>query len=66
VLSHGDKLDFGMVADKQALPDLQFVARSMEKCFARLEAEVLGKRKAVPATSRKSAAIKRKATPKHP
>jgi WS/DGAT/MGAT family acyltransferase len=66
VLSHGDKLDFGMVADKQALPDLQFVARSMEKCFARLEAEVLGKRKAVPATSRKSAARKPKATPKHP
>jgi len=55
-----------MVADKQALPDLQFVARSMEKCFARLEAEVLGKRKAVPATSRKSAARKRKATPTHP
>ena len=41
VLSHGDKLDFGLVADKQALPDLQFVARSMERCFAQLEAEVL-------------------------
>lgn len=65
VLSHGDKLDFGMVADKQALPDLQCVARGMEKCFTQLEAEVLGKkRKAAPSKGRKTTAGKRKAAPK--
>ena len=45
VLSHGNKLDFGLVADKQALPDLQFVARAMESSFAQLESEVLGKKR---------------------
>ena len=45
VLSHGDKLDFGLVADKRALPDLQFVARAMERCFALLEAEVPGRKR---------------------
>ena len=67
VLSHGDKLDFGLVADKHALPDLQFVAKSMEKCFAELGAEVLGKkRRAVPSNNRKTAGRKRKAVPKAP
>jgi hypothetical protein len=67
VLSHGDKLDFGLVADKHALPDLQFVAKSMEKCFAQLGAEVLGKkRRAVPSNNRKTAGRKRKAVPKAP
>ena len=42
VLSHGNKLDFGLVADKQALPDVAIVARAMERRFAELEAAVLG------------------------
>ena len=45
VLSHGNKLDFGLVADKQALPDLQFVADSMERCFASLEKELIAQKK---------------------
>ena len=48
ILSHGNQLDFGMIADKHALPDLKFVARSMAKQFAELEADVLGEEKAVP------------------
>lgn len=44
VLSHGNKLDFGLVADKRALPDLHLVAGSMERCFASLETEVLDKK----------------------
>jgi diacylglycerol O-acyltransferase len=43
VLSHGNKLDFGLVADKQALPDVALVARAMERRFAELEAAVLGR-----------------------
>ena len=58
VLSHGNKLYFGLVADKHALPDVEFVARGMERCFAELETAVLGKR---PAAARKAAPKKRKA-----
>ena len=42
VLSHGKKLDFGLVADKHALPDLRFVARRMEARFEELSAAALG------------------------
>ena len=42
ILSHGKKLDFGMVADKHALPDLQFVASGVARQFAELEKAVLG------------------------
>ncbi|MEE4145126.1 MAG: wax ester/triacylglycerol synthase family O-acyltransferase [Halieaceae bacterium] len=42
LLSHGNSLDFGLVADKQALPDVALVARAMERRFAELEAAVLG------------------------
>jgi hypothetical protein len=47
VLSHGNKLDFGLVADKHALPDLKFVAERMEKRFAELAKGVPGKKRAV-------------------
>jgi diacylglycerol O-acyltransferase len=43
VLSHGNKLDFGLVADKYAMPDVAMVARAMERRFAELEAAVLGR-----------------------
>jgi WS/DGAT/MGAT family acyltransferase len=42
VLSHGNKLDFGLVADKHALPDLRFVAQRMEERFAELEKDLRG------------------------
>jgi WS/DGAT/MGAT family acyltransferase len=56
VLSHGNKLDFGLVADKHALPDLQFVAQRMEKRFAELAKGLPGKR-----VARKSSAGKARA-----
>lgn len=46
VLSHGNKLDFGLVADKHALPDLRFVAQRMETRFAQLEKRPARKRAA--------------------
>lgn len=68
VLSHGNKLDFGLVADKQALPDVGFVARAMERHFGELETAVLGKRPAAARRAapgkRKAAAAKRKVRPK--
>ena len=68
VLSHGKKLDFGLVADKHALPDLQFVTRSMTKQFAALEKDTLArtvagrrrKKKAGPARSKSTAYAKSK------
>jgi WS/DGAT/MGAT family acyltransferase len=59
VLSHGTQLDFGLVADKHALPDLKFVARGMEQRFAELEREVLG-RPVSRHTRRKSAPARKK------
>jgi len=50
VLSHGNSLDFGLVADKHALPDLQYVAGRMKKRFAELEIEVIGKKRPVSRT----------------
>ena len=43
VLSHGNKLDFGLVADKHAMPDVALVARAMEYRFIELETAVLGR-----------------------
>ena len=36
VLSHGNNLDFGLVADKQTMPNIQYVVDRMEKRFAEL------------------------------
>jgi WS/DGAT/MGAT family acyltransferase len=59
VLSHGNKLDFGLVADKHALPDLQFVTRSITKQFAELENDVPGKKSTVSRTKKVKMARKR-------
>jgi diacylglycerol O-acyltransferase len=60
VLSHGKQMDFGLVADKRALPDLQFVARRVEQRFAELVEEVLQKNSsASKAKPRKKAATSR-------
>lgn len=37
VLSHGNSLDFGLLADKRAMPDVALVAQAIEKRFAELE-----------------------------
>jgi WS/DGAT/MGAT family acyltransferase len=66
ILSHGNKLDFGMIADKHALPDLQFVANSMVKQYTKLETDVLGKKGAVSRTKRvgKVGPARKRASPK--
>jgi WS/DGAT/MGAT family acyltransferase len=66
LLSHGNKLDFGLVADKQALPDVSIVARAMERRFAELDAAVLGRtvQSAGARRKRKVKPVKKKASPK--
>jgi len=61
VLSHGRQLDFGLVADKQAMPDVALVARAMERRFGELQAAVLCAPKKRKTASRK--ANKKKVTP---
>lgn len=46
VLSHGNSLDFGLLGDKHALPDLDIVVQQMVRRFEELEQAVLGKRAA--------------------
>ena len=43
LLSHGNKLDFGLLGDMHALPDLDIVVERMAYRLAELEREVLGK-----------------------
>jgi len=45
LLSHGNQIDFGMIADKQALPDLELISQGMQKRFAELDKAVLGKKR---------------------
>ncbi len=42
VLSHGNSLDFGLLVDMHALPDLEVVVQRMTLRFAELEQDVLG------------------------
>jgi hypothetical protein len=55
LLSHGNTLDFGLLGDRHALPDLGFVAEGLEKHFAAMEKEIL---KQKPRTPRKAPAKK--------
>jgi WS/DGAT/MGAT family acyltransferase len=52
VLSHGNSLDFGLLGDKHAMPDIERVARRMEHHFAVLERDVLGAADAASCASR--------------
>ena len=56
VLSHGNSLDFGLLGDKHALPDLEVVVQRMLVRFEELHKLVLGK-----GTSTKRAAPRKKA-----
>ena len=60
LLSHGNKLDFGLLGDRHALPDLGRVAEAIERHFAAMEQAVLKKKK--PRARRKAPA--KKALPK--
>ncbi|MGI9288922.1 MAG: wax ester/triacylglycerol synthase family O-acyltransferase [Pseudomonadales bacterium] len=62
LLSHGNSLDFGLLGDMHALPDLDIVVERMQYNFAELEREVLGKRR-IGMTTRKSTATKAKRKP---
>ena len=46
VLSHGNSLDFGLLGDMHALPDLKLVAERMTASFDALEQQVMGTAKA--------------------
>ena len=46
LLSHGNKLDFGLLGDMHALPDLDIVAQQMVLRFDELQLQVLGKARA--------------------
>jgi hypothetical protein len=70
VLSHGNSLDFGVLGDMHALPDLDIVVDHMLQRFTELERAVLGNkpRKAATATaatkSRKKTAARKKVATK--
>lgn len=59
LLSHGNKLDFGLLGDRHALPDLGLVAEGIERHFMVMEEAVLEKK---PRARRKAPA--KKARPK--
>lgn len=59
VLSHGNSIDFGLLADKHAMPDVDRVAGFIEKRFAELERKLPGaprKKKAPAVKGRKKSA----------
>jgi diacylglycerol O-acyltransferase len=65
LLSHGNKLDFGLLGDMHALPDLDMVVERMAYRLAQLEREVLGKAdrsgpKKAPARARKKSVSRAK------
>ena len=61
VLSHGNSLDFGLLGDKHALPDLEIVVQRMVARFEELHATVLGKRGSAAKPARKKKVTRRKA-----
>lgn len=58
VLSHGNSLDFGLLADKHAMPDLDSVVESIERYFAELERLLLKPRRSRSSMPKKSKAAK--------
>lgn len=65
VLSHGNSLDFGLLGDKHALPDLEIVVQRMAVRFEELHTLVFGKsRKAKRSTLTKKTPRKKKAKAK--
>ncbi|MCB1678736.1 MAG: wax ester/triacylglycerol synthase family O-acyltransferase [Halioglobus sp.] len=63
LLSHGNSLDFGLLGDGHALPELDFVVERMAHHFAALQRQVLGgsaKKKTARKARRKTGAAPRK------
>lgn len=59
LLSHGNSLDFGLLGDMHALPDLEIVVQQMVLRFEELQRVVLGKTRAA-ASRKKTAKPKRR------
>lgn len=54
LLSHGNALDFGLLADMHALPDLHIVVERMAYYFGELQRQVLGRKRRKAAGSKSS------------
>jgi WS/DGAT/MGAT family acyltransferase len=63
VLSHGNSLDFGLLGDKHALPDLEIVVQRMVVRFEELHKLVLGKRSSAKKAGTAKKAPTKKKTP---
>ncbi|MBE9538211.1 MAG: DUF1298 domain-containing protein, partial [Proteobacteria bacterium] len=57
VLSHGNNLDFGLVADRQAMPDVQYVVDRIEKRFAELVKGAASKKRVTPRVKTAKSAV---------
>ena len=68
VLSHGNSLDFGLLADHRAIPDIDLIVKGMEKTFYALgttfAAKSAGKKTVVKKAVAKKPAAKKKAVAK--
>lgn len=65
LLSHGNALDFGLLADRHALPDLDLVANAIVRQFAEMEKALLaGNRRGRKATTATQARAKTRAEAK--
>jgi WS/DGAT/MGAT family acyltransferase len=60
VLSHGNSLDFGLLGDMHALPDLEIVVQRMVLRFAELEKEVLGVKRRAGGSAKTTTKAKKK------
>lgn len=64
VLSHGNSLDFGLLGDMHALPDLDIVVQRMVLRFAELEKKVLGVKRRTRDTVKATTRAKKKSPPR--
>jgi hypothetical protein len=59
VLSHGNSIDFGLLADRQAMPDVALLAESIQQRFAELERALAARSVRRKAVTKKPAARRR-------
>jgi len=64
VLSHGNSLDFGLLGDMHALPDLEVVVQRMALRFAELEQKVLGVKRRAGGAAKTTTPAKKKSAPR--
>jgi WS/DGAT/MGAT family acyltransferase len=66
LLSHGNSLDFGLLGDRHALPDLDIVVERMLHYFQEMQREVLGREQPKVATKARKKARKKTSTATKP